>query len=388
MPDSLFVSSNSDMRIAVNTRFLLKDRLEGIGWYTHEVLRRLVAAYPEHDFIFFFDRPYDPTFIFGPNVTPVVLFPPARHYVLWWWWFEMALPRALRRYRADVLLSFDGYCSLRSLVPTVMVTHDIAHVHYPGQIPAWARIYYNRFVPKYLHRAERVVTVSEFVRRDIIEHYRIPGEKIGIAGNGCKPVFVPLDEANRQSVRAEYSDGKPYFFYLGAIHPRKNLERLILAFSQFKTQSDTDTQLLIGGRLAWQSDAVTKAWEQSDHKMAIRWLGYVPDEVLPKLMGSALALTYVSLFEGFGVPLLEAMHCEVPIIASDVSALPEVAGDAAILVNPVSESGISQAMNRVATDKKLRKQLIEAGKIQRRKYSWDRTAALIWKQLERVASQE
>ncbi|PHN03690.1 glycosyltransferase [Flavilitoribacter nigricans DSM 23189 = NBRC 102662] len=370
------------MRIAVNTRFLLKDRLEGIGWYTHEVLRRLVEQHPEHDFIFFFDRPFAPEFIFGPNVEAVVLYPPARHYVLWWWWFEIAVPRALRRHRADVFLSFDGYCSLQTEVPTLMVTHDIAHVHYPDQIPGWARHYYHRFVPRYLQRADRIVTVSEFVRQDILRHYSPTAEKIIIAGNGCKSVFHPVPAERQTIVREKYSNGKPYFFYLGALHPRKNIERLIRAFGRFKQEQGGDIQLLIGGRLAWQSAAIKQTWERSEVRDDIHWLGYVPDSELPDLLGSALALTYVSLFEGFGVPLLEAMHAEVPVITSNVSSMPEVAGDAALLVDPESETAIAEAMRQIATDAKLRRRLIEAGKKQRAQYSWDKTADIIWRTLK------
>ena len=369
------------MRIAVNTRFLLKDRLEGIGWYTHEVLRRLVEQHPEHDFIFFFDRSYDPSFIFGPNVQAVVLPPPARHYVLWWWWFEVAVPRALRRHRAEVFLSFDGYCSLRTRVPTLMVTHDIAHVHYPDQIPNWARKYYHTYVPQYLSRADKIITVSEFVKQDIIQHYEVPADKIAIAGNGCKSSFQPVPVARQVEVRQKYTHGKPYFFYLGALHPRKNLERLIRAFDQFKKDYPSDIQLLIGGRFAWQSTSIKQTWEESDVRSDIQWLGYVSDHELPDLLGSALALTYISLFEGFGVPLLEAMHAEVPIITSNVSSLPEVAGEAALLVNPISETAIAEAMQRMAGNASLRRQLIASGRVQGGKYSWDRTAKVIWNEL-------
>lgn len=371
------------MRIAVNTRFLLKDRLEGIGWYTHEVLRRIVEQHPEEEFIFFFDRPFEPAFVFGPNVEAVVLYPPARHYILWWWWFEVAVPRALRKYQADVFLSFDGYCSLRANVPTLMVTHDIAHVHYPQQIPNWARHYYNRYVPKYLDRADKVITVSEFVKQDIIRHYQLPEDKISIAGNGCKSIFGPISESKKSEVRAKYTDGKPYFFYLGALHPRKNIERLIRAFGQFKKQYPSEIQLLLGGRLAWQSTSIKKEWESSEVRSTIQWMGYIPDSELPEILGSALALTYVSLFEGFGVPLLEAMEAEVPIITSNVSSLPEVAGNAALLVDPTSEEAIANALLKIATDGKLRQDLIEAGRLQKLKYSWDKTAEVIWQELEK-----
>jgi len=366
------------MRIAVNTRFLLTKKLEGIGWFTYEVVRRLVQAHPEHEFIFLFDRPYDPQFIFGKNVTPVVLFPPARHPVLWLWWFEWSVPRALEKYQADVFLSPDGYCSLRASTPTVMVTHDIAHVHLPGHIPAKFRYYYNFFVPRYLRRAERIVTVSEFSKRDIAQHYEIHNEKITVACNGVREDFQPLSEAEKNAVKQQYADGQDYFFYVGAVHPRKNVHRLILAFDTFKKQTQAPVKLLIGGRFAWQTGEVKAAYDTASCKDDIVFLGYIPDAELPRLMGAALALTYVSLFEGFGVPVLEALHCEVPLLTSNVSSLPEVAGDAGLLVNPLNVEAIANGLQQLYNDTALREKLIAAGKIQREKFTWERAAAIVW----------
>ena len=127
------------MKIAINTRFLIKDRLEGIGWFTYEVVKRLVEQHPEDEFIFFFDRPYPEEYIFGKNVKAEVLFPPARHPFLWYWWFEWSLSKALQKYKPDVIFSPDNYLSLKSDVKTVMVMHDIAHVHYPDEVPFIAR---------------------------------------------------------------------------------------------------------------------------------------------------------------------------------------------------------------------------------------------------------
>ena len=122
------------MKIAVNTRFLIKGRLEGMGLFTYEVVRRLVEQHSEHTFIFFFDRTYDPSFVFGKNVEPVVLFPPARHPFLFVWWFEWSVVRALEELKPDVFLSPDNFLSLRAKLKTVLVTHDIAHAHFPEQV--------------------------------------------------------------------------------------------------------------------------------------------------------------------------------------------------------------------------------------------------------------
>nr|HQU58994.1 glycosyltransferase [Saprospiraceae bacterium] len=141
------------MKIAINTRFLLAGKLEGIGRYTYEVSRRLVQQQPGDEFIFFFDRPYDPEFCFGPNVQPVVLPPPARHPLLWYVWFEWSIAWALKHYRPDVFFSPDSYLSLRSATPTVLTVHDLAFEHFPEQVPALVKRYYRHFMPRYCHRA-------------------------------------------------------------------------------------------------------------------------------------------------------------------------------------------------------------------------------------------
>lgn len=371
------------MRIAINARFLLPDRLEGIGRFTHEVSRRLVEQFPEHEFILLFDRPFDAQFIYGPNIRPVVVSPPARHPLLWWTWFEASIPYVLKRERADRFFSPDAYCSLRSRVPTVMVTHDLAHLHYPAQIPWLVNRYYQYFVPHYLQRAEAVITVSEFCKRDIIRHYPFVAEKISVACNGVNPDFQPLSPADQAEVRQRYSDGQPYFFYLGAVHPRKNVARLVAAFDQFKQESGSPAKLLIAGRLAWQTGALQKALQLSPNEKDIRLLGYVPDAELPQLVGSALGLTYVSLFEGFGVPLLEAMEAEVPILTSRVTSLPEVAGDAGILVDPTSVADISRGLQQLAgLSDRERQALIARGRIQRTRFSWERATEVVANALE------
>ena len=376
------------MKIAINTRLLLKNRLEGIGRVTYEIVRRLVKAHPEDEFIFCFDRPYDKRFIFGENVIPLVISPPSRHPILWYLWFEHSLPSALKKHQPDVFYSTDGYNSLKLNCPSVMVTHDLAHIHYPNEIPFLVKKYYQTYVPKYLKKSNQVISVSNATKEDIIKQYQISSEKISVVHNGNRDGFFKIEKEQKKAIRIKYSQGCKYFFYLGAVHPRKNLERLILAFDLFKQNKDTDVKLLIGGRLAWQTDRVRGIFKQSVHKNDINFLGFIPEEDLPKIMGAALAMVYVSLFEGFGLPILEAMYAEVPVITSNVSAMPEVAGDAALLVDPQSVGEIVLAMEKIYEKKSLRKKLVETGKIQRELFNWDHAAEQTYAVLKKVVSKK
>jgi glycosyltransferase involved in cell wall biosynthesis len=371
------------MRIAVNTRFLLPHRMEGIGRFTWEVLHRMVEQHQAHEFFFLFDRPYDARYIPASNVHPMVLWPPARHPLLWYMWFEWAVPAALKRVNADVFFSPDGYCSLRADVPTVMVMHDLAHIHFPDAIPTMVRNYYDYYVPKYLHRAEELVAVSAFTANDIHAQYQIPRSKIQVACNGADSSFHPLTAEEKTAIRARYADGRPYFLYVAAMHPRKNAERLITAFDSFKASSGAPVKLLLAGRLAWQTGSFRKVLESARYRDDIHLLGYVSHEELPALTGAAFALTYVSLFEGFGIPLLEAMHCDIPILCADTSSIPEVAGKAGLWVNPHQVDSIANGMAQIWNDPDLRNGLVAEGRIQRLKFSWERAAHQVWESIEK-----
>ncbi|MEM6967200.1 MAG: glycosyltransferase family 1 protein, partial [Bacteroidota bacterium] len=358
--------------------FLLKNKLEGMGRVTFEVLRRMVNDHPTDEFIFFFDRPYAPEFVFGKNVTPVVLAPPTRHPILIMAWFEFSVKRALDKYQPDVFFSTDGFCSLRTSVKTVVLIHDIAYQHFPEQVAFLVRKFYQSFQPRYLRKADQIITVSNFVKNDIVEKIGIPSEKITVVHNGCNNKFTPVEDAVKKVTQKKYSAGQPYFFYVGAVHPRKNVQGLITAFSIFKEKTNAPHRLLIGGRFAWQTGVVKTAFEKSNYQNDIQLLGYIPDKDLIELMGSAFAFVYVSFFEGFGLPILEAMESDVPVITSNISSMPEVAGDAGLLVNPHATDEIATAMIKYFENENLRQEKIEKGKQQREKFSWEQSAKMMY----------
>src|SRR6056297_1477961 len=154
------------MNIAVNTRLLIEGKLEGIGWFTLETLKRITNNHPEHQFIFIFDRPWNENYIFSENVTPVVVGPPTRHPFLWYVWFEYQIPRILKKYNADVFLSPDGYLSLSTKVPQLAVIHDINFVHRPKDLPWLKAKYYNHYFKKFARVARRIATVSYYSKED------------------------------------------------------------------------------------------------------------------------------------------------------------------------------------------------------------------------------
>jgi len=372
------------MRIAVNTRLLLEGKLEGIGWFTYESLQRITTQHPEHEFLFLFDRPYSKQFVFAPNVTPVVTGPPSRHPFLWYWWFEFSVPAALRKHKADIFLSPDGYLSLRSAVPSIAVIHDINFEHYPKDLPFLFRKYYRHFFPRYAQKADRIATVSTFSKHDIAEHYGVNPEKIDVVYNGANERYRPIDANSIASTRAEMTDGAPYFLFIGALHPRKNIARMLLAYDQFRKQSDSKVKLLIVGGKKWWTGDMKTAFEGMQFQQDVIFAGRIAPEKLHHVIAAAMALVYVSYFEGFGIPILEALKCDVPVITSDATSMPEVAGKAALLVDPFSTESIATAMQQMAEKPELRAELIAAGRKQSQQFSWQQTADRLWQTIEQV----
>lgn len=365
------------MKIAVNTRLLLKDKLEGIGWVAYETLRRIVLSHPEVEFYFFFDRQPDPKFIFADNVRPVVLFPQARHPFLYILYFDVAVTRYLRKLKPDLFFSPDGYLSLYTSVPSLAQFHDLSFEHFPDDFPKLALWHYKKYFPRFAHKAARIVTVSEFSKSDISTQYGVTRDKIDVVYNGVNESFVPLDEHDKMIVRSQYTGGDPYFMFVGSLHPRKNLARLFTAFDLFKTQNKSNIKLLIVGQKRWWTEPIKAAFDAMTHKDEVIFCGRLSAEELCKVTASALASVYVSYFEGFGIPIVEAYRCKTPVITSNVSSMPEVAADAAILVDPFSVESIAQAMHDV-TDDDTRAELVAKGDRRKDDFSWDLAARQLW----------
>jgi glycosyltransferase involved in cell wall biosynthesis len=347
----------------------------------------MVKDHPEVEFYFLFDRKPDPQFLFADNVKPVVLFPQARHPFLFIWFFEFSVKKALKKIRPDLFFSPDGYLSLRSDVPQVAQFHDLNFEHFPKDMPKIHLWHYKTFFPRFARKAKRIVTVSEFSKQDIVDCYAIDPSKIDVAYNGVNEKFEPISMEEQNAIREHYTQGNPYFMFVGSLHPRKNLARLFTAFDLFKSQTPSDVKLLIVGEKRWWSEPIEQAYSQMRFKDDVVFAGRLSAEDLHKVTAAALASVYVSYFEGFGIPILEAFRCDTPVITSNVTSMPEVAGDAALLINPFNEASIAEGMMEIL-DENVRKTLIEKGRERVKDFSWDRAADAIWSCLMKAIKKE
>jgi len=372
------------LRIAVNTRLLLHGKLEGIGWFTYENLKRITVSHPEHEFYFIFDRPCHEEFIFSSNVKPIIIGPQARHPILYFIWFEFSVRYILKKIKADLFLSPDGYLSLSSKVPSVVVFHDLNFEHYPADLPGAERWYYRTFFNRYARKARRIATVSEFSRADIVKQYGIDPALIDVVYNGANEYYTPIDAETKNATRTRHTGGRPYFLFVGALHPRKNLVNLFRAFDIFKETDTSDSVLIIAGAKKWWTGEIENVYKEMKFSHCVVFAGRLETAEMRNVLGSATALTYVSYFEGFGIPIVEAFRCGTPVITSNVTSMPEIAGKAALLVDPFNPNDIAEAMSNIATDQSLRQQLISAGFERAEVFTWDKSAKRLWQTIEKV----
>jgi glycosyltransferase involved in cell wall biosynthesis len=259
--------------------------------------------------------------------------------------------------------------------PSVVTVHDISYRLYPQHFPARVRWMLSLLVPFSMRQAKRVITVSHSAKRDILRHYDVPESKIAVTYEAAAPHFRPVErgEAVRQ-INARYGIDRDFVLSVGNLHPRKNLRRLVEAYARMPASLRSRYKLVIVGQALWHHSDIYRAAVDKGVQPDVIFTGYVPDVDLVLLYNAATAFAYPSLYEGFGLPVLEAMACGTPVVTSSVSALPEIAGDAAILVDPHDAPALSSAMATVLSEPELAQGLSTAGLQRARSFSWQRTA--------------
>jgi len=355
--------------------------MDGLGQFTFEAFKHIVAKNPTVNFIFIFDRTPHSDFVFEKNVITEVISPQAKHPFLYRIWYQFSLKKLLKKIKPHIFIGTNGMIPLNINTKTLSVIHDLNFEHLPEHLPFALRNYYCKNFPKFAKKANRIATVSEFSKSDIEKTYQIDADKIDVVYNGPNENFKPISATEITTIQNKYTAGNPFFLFVGTLHPRKNLANLFKAFDQFKSQSNSDFKLVIVGRKMWWTNEIEKAFNQLQFKNDVIFTGRVNNNELYKITAAAHALTYVPIFEGFGIPLVEAMSCGVPVITSNVTSMPEVVEGAGILVDPFSIDEISNAMGRITSDDKLRNELSEKSIIQAKKFSWEKTGDLLWESI-------
>jgi glycosyltransferase involved in cell wall biosynthesis len=353
------------MRIAVDARLWDEPR-SGIGRYTRALLAALTRLAPEEDWILYVDRPPGPEL---PAGRVRCLRHPRR--LAWSFWHA---PRDLRARPVDVFHGVTGF-ELPPRGPWRLVTtvHDLIPLRLPHLVPWRHRWAVRCLLGPALRRAARVIAVSEATRQEVLHRYRLPPERIRVVPEAAEPRFAPVARARQAAVHARYGLAGPYVLFVGLLEPKKNLTALLEAVARLRRQGAWgDIRLAVAGAPGWGPDpaAVARALALDD---VVAFLGPVAEADLPALYAGACAFAFPSLWEGFGLPVLEAMASGTPVVASARGALPEVAGDAALLVEPTPER-LADALGTLLGDAALRARLAEAGRARAAQFSWERTA--------------
>jgi glycosyltransferase involved in cell wall biosynthesis len=349
----------------------------GIGRYTRSLVAALARVDSDDHFTLFSSEP--PTqgraFPYAANMQPHVVALGNRRLTIAWHRLRLPLPAELLMGNADVLHGPDF-----SLPPTlhtrrVVTIHDLAFVTHPQCALPSLVSYLNQVVPRAVRAADRVIAVSHRTADDLTDRLDVPPEKIRVIHLGVDPSFTPArDAAKIVALRQKYGLLDPFVLAVSTIEPRKNYERLIAAFAQASRSADGPRMLVIAGRKGWLYESVFEAVATHDVADHVRFLDYLADDELDTLYHAASAVAMPSIYEGFGIPVLEAMASGTPVVCSTAGSLPEVAGDAALLVEPEDVDGLAAALIRLVGDEQLRQRFIERGLTRAGAFTWDSAA--------------
>ncbi len=366
----------------------------GIGRYTRELIHALVTEAPGYRYTFFSARP--PAVLPVPNslpVAPQVAHRPAPVDERWLYrlWYRAGIPLPVQLFTGPINLFHSPDFVLppvRGGIPTLLTVHDLSFVHYPATFPANLVAYLNRVVPRSVARATHILADSQSTKRDLAAIWRVPDDKVTVLYSGVNERFRPVTDATAlAAVRARYGLGdRPYVLAVGTVQPRKNYELLVRAFRAV-AQAGPHVLVIAGGR-GWLTEGLDAEITRQGVADRVILPGFVDDADLPALYSAADLFVFPSLYEGFGLPLLEAMACGVPVISSDASSLPEVAATggepAALLLPPGDEAAWSAAMLRLLTDETARQRLITAGVAQAARFTWQAAARQLAALYERL----
>jgi glycosyltransferase involved in cell wall biosynthesis len=367
------------MHVGVDASRTVVGRRTGTENYALHLTRTLAETAGERRLRLYFNtRPPD-------NLLPETS--RCRHRVIPWprLWTHFRLSAELLQHPPDALFVPAHVLPIVCPVPAVVTVHDLGYLAYPEAHHPFDRWYLDWTTRRHVRVAAHLMADSDATRRDLIRHYGADPDGITVVHPGVDPAFRPITDPNRlAAARARYGIGLCYVIHVGTLQPRKNVGPLLDAFEQLDTAElpvpSSELQLVLAGKVGWLADDLVARVRDFGDRVLLT--GHVAQEDLPALISGARALVMPSLYEGFGFPVLEAMACATPVVASTASSLPEVAGDAALLADPQATDALATALQRVLTDSELRDELRARGLVRARAFTWERAARLTWDVLE------
>lgn len=365
------------MRILINA--LQAGNLSGTGRYTTELLRALLAQDEEHDVHIFWPEHLKPTVQDTRLHIHRRKSDNAANRLLT---DQIGLRDFLRRHAMDIIHYPANIGPVTRKHKLVLTVHDLSFIHNPQWFRPDRAMYYRVAAQASARTARRIIADSKHTAADLQKYFKIPNDKIDVAYLGVEPMFKPAPPEVCAAVRRKYALPEKFFLYVGTMEPRKNLPRVIQAWSSIAKETDWD--LVVAGRRGWKTKAVDDAAYASPLSARIHFPGFIDHADLPALLSAAQAFVWPSLYEGFGLPPLEAMACGVPVLTSNTSSLPEVVGDAALTVSPESVEEIAESMRKLSKDDTLRAELQKQGLVRAKKFTWEKTAKSVLKSYQKA----
>ncbi len=347
-------------------------RSAGLHTYSHQLLHALAASYPQvawHAFVG--DRAYQPPAGLRLHYPALGVSQPLQRIL----WEQSMLPVLSRRLRLDLIHGLAHAIPVASRIPRVVTFHDLSFMHYPQAFRLHNRLYLQRMAAYSARHADAIIAVSQATAHDLQHLFAVAPAKITVVYNGIDPVYVPLPRDAVASYRQQAGWPERYILTVGTLEPRKNHLGLIEAYAHYRQISDDPAPLLIGGGKGWYYETIFQRVAELGLAEHVHFLGFVPLDALPWLYNGASLFVYPSLYEGFGLPVAEAMACGVPTITSNQSSLPEVAGDAALCIDPQQPQALAQAMHEVLSSRERQDDMRNKGLQQSARFRWDKTAA-------------
>ena len=346
----------------------------GINWYIHNLLTHLPRVDHDNRYTAFIgDRRFTGS---GLALKPSRL--PTSRPVVRIFWEQVVQPFALQNERVDLLHALAFVTPLLSPCPSVVTIYDLSFLLYPESFKRFKRFYLGLFTRLSARRARRIIAISESTKRDVVRLLGVSPEKVEVIYCGIDEAFRPLAEDQVYAFRSKRGLPERFILFVGTIEPRKNVGRLIAAYARLRSgQQETDiggTKLVIGGAKGWFYEDVFARVGELGLEHEVMFPGYIPVSQLPLWYNAAELFVYPSLYEGFGLPLLEAMACGTPVVAANTSALPEVVGEAGLTVDPLDVEALAEAMRRALGNEALRQEMTERGLQRARGFSWTKTA--------------
>ena len=347
--------------------------------FIFQTFSRIIREQPQHTFIVISEKRVD-NFIMYNNVINAVIGQQASHPAQWYIWYNIKVCSVIKKYKANVLISY-GIGPSVIKVSQCLIVPDINFIYYPQALKKSQLLFYKALLQRCIKKSKLVITVSDFCKKNIADQYKINYDKIQVTYKGVEENFSELSYKKKQDIKEQYADGNEYFLYIGEVGAHKNLHNLFKAFSAFKKRQKSNMQLIIAGKQSWKYENVIEWLRLFKFKNEVKILKDISIEILKEITSAAYCFVYPNRYESFAAEVIQAMKSSVPVITSSSGALPEICAQAALYVDPENFKDIAVKMMLLFKDENLGTDLIEKGKIQAEKFSWDVTANLLWKNI-------